>query len=214
MSPLALYAQNLIIAEALALIAGCITWNKWRHSYLKWFVVYLCVIVVCESCNRLNFIQNNASVADVFKYVVPIEVLFINWFFYKTLSSTKRILIITGAVLYIISWIIEEAVFAGAGYYFRSLSYTVGNLFIAIYTILFFTEFVRSDKIIGYKKLSIFWIVLGMLIFYLGTFPFYGLYNELLKDREFFRSVAWVAMSLNYCMYILFTIGLLWGKPH
>ena len=55
-------------------------------------------------------------------------------------------------------------------------------------------------------------MVTGMLLFYLGTFPFYGLYNELAKDLSIFVPVVWVATSLNYLMYIFFTIGFIWGK--
>lgn len=214
MSALSQFAKYLIVPETIAAITGCLTWKKWKQSYLKWFVIYLHVIVVCEICNRLDFIQNNASVANVFKYVVPIEVLFINWFFSKAFVFNKRVLIFIGLILYILSWIAENTFLTGTGYFFKSLSYTLGNLFISIYVILFFVEFVKSDKILGYKKMAVFWIVLGMLLFYLGTFPFYGLYNEIVKNRTLFRSVAWVAISLDYCMYLLFTIGFIWGKPH
>lgn len=214
MSALKTFTVCLITAEILAAVTGCATWSKWKNSYIKWFVIYLCLIVVSETCNRLINFKANSGVNYFTLIIVPIEILFINWFFYKILSPNKKWLIMAGTVLYILSWIIEQTVFTGAGYYFRSLSYTAGNLFIAIYIILFFIEFVKSNKIVRYKKVAVFWIVLGMLMFYLGTFPFYGLYNELAKNLNLFYPVAWVAISLNYCMYILFTIAFIWGKPH
>jgi hypothetical protein len=134
------------------------------------------------------------------------------YFFFKALAKNKRTLIIASITLYLAFWVIENTVFTGKGYYFRSLSYTNGNLFIALYAVLFFIEFINSNKILVYKKLTVFWIVLGILIFYTGTFPFYGLYNELAKNLDIFVPVAWVATSLNYCMYLLFTIGFIWGK--
>jgi hypothetical protein len=208
------FTKYLLIIEVLAAIAGCITYSKWKNSYLKWFVIYLCVIVISETCSRMIHIKSENGVNYFTLIIVPIEILFMNLFFYKSLSSNRKILIIIGSALYIISWLVENTIFNKADYYFRSLSYTFGNLFIAIYTILYFIEFVNSSKILGYKKSAVFWIVLGMLVFYVGTFPFYGLYNELAKNLDIFYPVAWVAMSLNYCMYLLFTIGFIWGKAH
>ncbi len=210
-----LFTQYLLIAEALAAFTGFITWNKWKHHYLKWFILYIGMIVFLESIASL-FIYFQKDDEVVFFYqmiVVPFEILFINWFFYKTLAAGKRKIIIAGCIAYVISWLSEKTIFTGTGYYFQSISYTVGNLFILVYLILFFTELVNSDKLLHFKKLAVFWVASGMLIFYLGTFPFYGLYNELAKNLDIFIPAAWVATSLNYSMYFLFTIGLIWGKP-
>jgi hypothetical protein len=214
MQSLILFTKYLLAVEILAALVGCITCKKWNGSYLKFFVFYLCIIVISESCNRLIDIRTQIGVNYFTIIIVPIEILFMNWFFYKSLSQNKKILIIIGAALYIISWIVENTLFAKSGYYFRSLSYTIGNLFIAIYAMLYFIEFVNSNKVLTYKKSVVFWIVLGILLFYVGTFPFYGLYNELAKKLDIFYPVAWVAISLNYCMYLLFTIGFIWGKAH
>jgi hypothetical protein len=144
----------------------------------------------------------------------PLEMLFLNWFFYNTLNKHYRKIVTAGTVIYITVLILEKTLFHYNSYYFQSLSYTVANLFILIYITLFFMELMNSEKILVFKKLTVFWIVCGLLVFYLGTFPFYGLYNELSKNIDIFIPVAWVATSLNYCMYLLFTIGFVWGKPH
>lgn len=208
------FVKLLLVPETLAAITGLITWKKWEKSYLKWFVIYLCIIVVNETCNRFINIKTSEGVNIFREIVVPIEMMFLNWFFYKTLTPNNRMLVLAGIGLYVISWICENTFFAGEGYYFRSLSYTVGNLFVAVYTILFFINFVKTEAFLQFNKLAVFWIVLGMLVFYLGTFPFFGLYNELAKSKTVWAPAAWTAISLDYCMYILFTIGFLWGKPH
>jgi hypothetical protein len=214
MFSLFLFTKYLLVPEAIAAIVGCLTYGKWKNSYLKWFVLYLCIIVVSETCNRMINIKSGTGVNYFTLTIVPVELLFINWFFYKTLPPGKKSVVVIGSAVYIISWLMENTFFTGTGYYFRSLSYTAGNLFIVVYTILCFIEFVNSNKILTYKKSVVFWIVLGMLVFYIGTFPFYGLYNELAKNLDIFYPVAWLAISLNYCMYLLFTIGFIWGKPH
>ncbi len=215
MHSLFLYTQYLLIAEAMAAVAGCITWRKWKHTYLKWFVVYLLIITCLELSNHLLiYFNEEADIAFVNNLIVPFEILFINWFFYQTLNDKNRKVVIPGVILYIVSLILENTIVTNTGYYFKSLSYTVGNLFILIYLILFFLELVNSEKILAFKRLAVFWIALGMLIFYLGTFPFFGLYNEIVKQeyRDFFIKAAWIETSLNYSMYLLFTTGFIWGK--
>lgn len=213
-STLVLFTKWLVAAETLTAIAGFITWKKWKVHYLKWMPFYLAAISVLEIVNRtLEHYSKYDTANKITGVEVLFEMLFINWFFYKTLAADKRKIIIAGCTVYAISCILERTIFIGTGYYFASLSYTVGNLFILIYLILFFTELVNSDKLLNFKKLAVFWISLGMLVFYMGTFPFYGLYNELAKNLDIFIPVAWAATSLNYSMYLLFTIGLLWGKP-
>lgn len=204
-----------MLAEGLAAIAGIVTWHKWKHGYLKWFVIYLTVIFAGELLYwALILYAKGKNAGLIHNIVIPLEILFISWFFYKTLSPKNKTLIIAGVACYVSALVLEKTLLSSISYYFQSLSYTAGNLFILIYIILFFIQIANSEKILAFKKLAVFWIVCGMLVFYLGTFPFYGLYNELAKNLDIFMPAAWVATSLNYCMYLLFTIGLIWGKPH
>jgi hypothetical protein len=199
----------------LAATAGFLTYRNWKGTYLKWFPYYLSIIALLAiSYYILKSFHKLEMAKSVISFAVPIEILFINYFFYKTLTTKNKKIIIWGTVLFTLTWIIENTIFSNQKFYLQSLSYTTANLFILVYIILFFIEFAHSNKILSYKKSVVFWIVLGMLLFYVGTFPFYGLYNELAKNLDIFYPVAWVATSLNYSMYLLFTIGFIWGKPH
>jgi hypothetical protein len=215
MAALVLYIKWLIAAELLAAVTVFATWKKWKNNYFIVFPFYLTVISLLELAHFLLFKYHYRNAADIIYTIAPfLEILFISWFFYKTLSPKKRNITIAGAAVYIAAFVVEKTILKENTYYFQSLSYTVGTLFILIYLILFFTELARSKNIFTFKQLTVFWVACGMLVFYLGTFPFYGLYNELAKDLNVFIPVAWVATTLNYCMYLLFTIGFIWGKPH
>jgi hypothetical protein len=214
MDPLAVFMKGLVVVEFLAAIAGFFTWSKWKNSNLKWFPFYLFVITALEFCFYLFYGMKKFDTAGFIKEIqVPIEILFINWFFFKTLTKKLRIIIPAGIIIYIVSLILELTWLKSNTYYFESLSATIGNLCILIYCIIYFIDLVNSDKILFFRKLTVFWLVTGMLVFYLGTFPYYGLYNELGKNENLFISISWVALSLNYCMYLLFTIAFIWGKP-
>lgn len=215
MHSLTLFTRYLILIEVIAAIAAFACYHKWKHSYLKWFPVYLSIVILFEISHQVfSFLKDHSHASLMYEIVVPFEMLFISWFFYKTLNTKSRGITLAGAAIYMAALVLEKMLFQNNSYYFQSLSYSIGNLFILIYLILFFIELVKSNNLFIFKRLTVFWIACGMLIFYLGTFPFYGLYNELAKDLDVFMPVAWVATSLNYCMYLLFTIGFIWGKPH
>ena len=214
MEAIILYTQCLVLAEAIACIAGFATWRKWKHGYIKWLPVYLLIITALEIGYHTSITFNKRGIASlIYEIEVPVEMFFISWFFYNTLGTKNRWLVFAGVFIYTISLIIEKVALNQPGYFFRSLSYTIGNLFILIYLIVFFIALVRSEKILTFKTSAVFWIAVGMLVFYLGTFPFYGLYNELAKNIDLFIAFCWVATSFNYCMYLFFTIGFIWGKP-
>jgi hypothetical protein len=215
MQAITAFTYGLAAVQTIAAVSGIVKWEKWKHIYLKNFVFYLCVISFLGICNLFLLPFNRKyDIAIINQIAVPLEMFFINWFFYKTLDKKNNWLMVTGACVYTFAWVLEKTLLSSKGYYFDSLSYTLGNLFVLIYLIIFFKEFVQSEKLVRFKVEPTFWIASGMLIFYLGTFPFYGLYNELAKDLTLFFPVAWIATGLNYCMYILFSIGLIWGKPH
>lgn len=213
MHALFLYTQFLFVAMALATGAGFTTYKKWKKGYIKWFVFYLSLITILVGINSvlIHFKKQNEFVV-LNQATVAIEMLFINWFFYKSLPSRFKILPVIGSLFYCSALVFEKYNFVNSGYYFESLSYTVGNLFTLVYAIIYFIDLIGSDKLLHFYRLATFWIVLGILIFYLGTFPFFGLYNELIKNLAIFTPAAWVATTLNYTMYILFSIGMIWGK--
>lgn len=211
---LILLSRILIVAETLALLAGLFTWRKWEKSYLRWFPLYLLVIVLLELFNRIMEYNSRFNISAALNILASfIEINFASFFFYQTLESKHKKWVVAGIIIYLLSFVAEKIFNRDADYFFQSLSYTIGNLFILIYLILFYIELVQSSRLLHFYKLTVFWIASGMLIFYLGSFPFYGLFNVLAKNLDLFIVAAWVATSLNYTMYLLFTIAFIWGKP-
>lgn len=61
----------------------------------------------------------------------------------------------------------------------------------------------------------LFWISLGLLIYYLGAFPYYGMRNVLAKEyKEIYITYGYIIYVLDILMYVMFTISFIWGKPN
>jgi hypothetical protein len=144
--------------------------------------------------------------------IIPFEFLFFSWLFYKNLY--KKPIVIWGSCLYIFAYLLEHILFKfKKDYFFFSFSYSIGNIILLIFILMYFYKLTYSERILFFYKEKMFWVALGCLIFYLGTFPYYGIFNLLLKNHyELLVSYTWVEIFLDYTMYLLFAASFIWGK--
>ena len=55
-----------------------------------------------------------------------------------------------------------------------------------------------------------FWVNLGLMLFYVGTFPYYAMFKTLYEtEPNLFNVLSWIGVLLNYAMYSFFIIGFL-----
>jgi hypothetical protein len=78
-----------------------------------------------------------------------------------------------------------------------------------------FVKQIKSDKILFFKENMMFYINLGIILFYIATLPFYAfnevLYKESRSIWEAYSNVTLISCSL---MYFLFAASFIWGKPN
>lgn len=204
--------------ELLACIAGFIYWKKIKTSYWKWLSVYLTVIAVTElTAEYIGYNLGNEQLnADInFFFSIPLQFIFFIWLFYKWFKTHKaNKWALAGTAIYFISLVAELFYFSDKKLWFLSFSYTTGNIVLLVLALRFFYNFINSDEILNYKYSMMFWVSLGLLFFYLGSLPFYGLWNTLaIGQPQIFNSYWIVQMGLDCMMYLFFTIAFIWGKP-
>ena len=215
-----MYWQIIVlnILELAACITGFVYWKKIKNIYWRWFPVYLGIIVLTELSAEyfLNVKHNlriNISIYEFFG--VPLEFLFFFWLFYRYFGETKKNQwpLYLG-LIYFGCWFFDVVYLSKQKLYFESISYIVGNILLLIILLMFFIKFSKGDEILKYKSSMIFWVSLGLMIFYIGTLPFYGFRTILYRqDRDFFYVYWYIQFGLNYLMYILFVLSFVWGKP-
>jgi hypothetical protein len=201
--------------ELAACITGFLFWNKIRHTYWKWFPVYLAIIVAIElTAEYFSYVQLNQPINDaIYWYIgLPLEFLFFFWLFYQYFKPRKWPLIL--ASIYVVIWFLDQVYLSNMNLNFDSFSYTIGNALLLIYLFIFFIKFSNSNAILHYRSSMFFWVALGLLIFYVGTFPFYGMRTTLIREYPGIFYVYWyIQFFLNYCMYSLFIVAFIWGRP-
>ncbi len=208
--------------EILAAVSGIICWKKWKHTHLKWFIGYLWLIVLAEITGQyLHFLKMPLVNRNMYHYlVIPGEFFFFFWLLsrQREIPGTRKTAI-AGAILYLLLWILDTYVLSAdayrSSYWFSSLSYSGGNLVLLVLILMFFVHFSNSPQILYFRNNAVFWVSVGLLIFYLGSFPYFGMRNLMYRSyRETFWVYSYIMMALNCLMYLSFSIGIIWGKPN
>jgi hypothetical protein len=204
--------------ELTACVAGFLCWRKLKASYWKFFPVYLAIIAIAELLGRylsvrklynVNFIMYNY-------FVIPLEILFFTWLFYKEFSNTRsKRLPVAAAWIYAACWLADMFIIPKGSYFWiDSFSYTVGILMLLVLILTALYKFVTSNELIFIKNNMMFWVCMGIFVFYSFSLPFYGIGNYLYNHyANIYLPYSQVVYVLNFIMYLLFTLAFIWGKP-
>lgn len=214
--PWFLYLLNAF--ELLACVIGFLYWKKIKETYWKWFPIYLGVIVLTEIIGEYflfvrDDLQTNTIIYSYFG--IPIEFLFFYWLFHQNFRKTSNYKWpLISATIYIISLVVDLSYISKIEIYFESFSYTIGCILLLVLLLIYFSGFIRGSEIINYKSSMMFWVSVGIMVFYIGTMPFYAFRTKLFAEYEKFFYIYWyIQFGLNYLMYLFFTISFIWGKP-
>ena len=204
--------------EAAAFITGFVYWNKLRGTYWKYFPVYLLGIFICEMIGKYMKLHGLKEYNMLFcnYFVINLEFLFFYWLFYRSYAQLKNKRIAIASIsLYIIGLLADISYIHKFEYWFASFTYTLGVALMLILIALYFIQLAMSeDAILQIKTNILFWICIGLLFFYIGTFPFYGIRNTLwLNYKSVAKTYSYFAFALNYFMYFMFSFSIICGKP-
>jgi hypothetical protein len=187
------------IVLAIATTISLIRWKNLKSKGLKWFPLYMLFCVAVETVVYLggDLVRTlTYTVYDIVTYP------FVSIYFYLVLNKDKRILFL--AICYIIalsvSLITEDL---SQSLHIQSV---VGTIVTFLYTVIYFTSLLKSDKLLNFIRLPGFWIAVGLLIFNLGYLPItFSLSADILPSRTtVYTIVSLVAIFLYSCYTIAF----------
>ena len=207
----------LNILEISSCITGFVFYKKIKNSYWRWFPVYLGIISATELiAEYFLYAEGNLRMNDnIYRFFgIPFEFLFLFWLFYQYFFKTSQSKWPLFAMVGYIICLLADLLFVGKmKLFFDSFSYTIGNILLLVLLIMFFLRFIKSEEILHYKSSMMFWVSVGLLVFYLGSLPFYGLRTTLYNQYPGFFYLYWyIQFGLNYLMYILFSLAFIWSK--
>jgi hypothetical protein len=203
---------------ALVGIFGLVYTRNQPKSHWRYFPIFLIILGILDKCGLYIYRFLGDSIGIYYYYsliIIPYQIIYYLYILNKSMLTDKKIHYI-GLAVYFLSIIAEIAIFKDyKNPYFLSLSYTIGNLVLLANILRYFYQLSSSDKILSFFREKMFWVSLGLLIFWLGALPFYGLFNLLNTDYpNVFSYYYRVMFVFNYSMYTCFLISFIWGKKN
>lgn len=208
-----LLGTTLIGLQFITAVIALMHWNRLRNTYWKWFIIYLGTIFIIEAFSRWGLKAHPEYRAYLYDFLgIPIQFLFFYWLYAAKSLASKR-LFLGCLVIYLVSFLPYFTLFA-KGNIVYSFSYTVGNVLLMILVFLEILKQIKSDKILLFRENFMFYINIGIMIFYIGTLPFFSFYGLILKNKALWLNYYTFFMMANHVMYLLFISAFTWGKPN
>ncbi len=217
----AIFSDFVLYSELLASIIGSIYFYKYKHTPVRYLLYLLWYITLTE------FTSWYASENDVFGFFDQNGIHYNYWFYnlLKIVTFSTLFFIYLKSIntkkyqewikiffsIYIIITIVNWSILQSFIFEMSETPKIVGSIFLIITILFYFIELLKSDKIVTFHKTLLFWISVGLLLFYSGTIPFTlktNGYATIPGIHELFLIVYILAII----MYLIFTFGFIWSK--
>lgn len=199
----------LLGVEFVSAFIAVLYYKKVKGTNWEIVVYFLSFIFLQELYFKFNPNIYTLGNKDYYLYFgMPVQFLFYYWLFaFNSLNNKKLFYFISSTLL--IS-ILIEFLFKGKVVF---LSYTVGTILLCFLVVLEFIKQIKSDEILNFKANRMFYIMIGVILSFIGTYPFYAFNNELRANYN----AIWKAYYLYFIgssitLYLLFAASFIWGK--
>lgn len=201
----------LLFLEFIAALVSLFYSPKCKRTYWIWFVFYLNFIFVFDYFSEQisNFLMIKKQFYFAY-FIIPIQFLFFYWL-YAVKSLRKINLFWIFSITYLLSFIPIELYFSKLKVVY-SFNLVIGTILLMFLIFLEFIKQIKNDDILEFSKNKMFYINIGLVLFYVGTLPFFALYNLLINELQIWNAYYLYFMISNCVMYLLFTISFIWGR--
>jgi hypothetical protein len=192
-----------IIAGFTALIQRRLPMNLWLFPF---FLVYTLIIEII-GLRMAERVENNSALYSFNSVAATTYYMYLMLFIVH--SKRARRVIWGMMILYdVIS--LTNILFVQKLETFHTMTYSLGCLLIVVVSMYYFFELFQVPRAIDLKKEPLFWIVAGLLFYYICTLPILGAVYYLFTFPDVIASsIEQIINILNVLLYSLFTIGLL-----
>lgn len=193
-------------------ILGAIKYPLYKDTPLNFFLLVLLFTILAESLGKYvrDFVQpRNAIIYNIY-YIFYFS--FLLYIFMKVIDVEKfkkyiKIGIGIYWVFYIGDWFFTDYLERGF-----IVSYFVGAGVLVFSIILYYISILQSSLVLVVKNDLLFWVSVGLFLFYIGYVPIKIIRTFFYEASNFFELLMIIQLSLLILMYLLFLTGFLWMK--
>jgi hypothetical protein len=198
-----------VFEVATAIIASIFFW-KYSSSFLRYFLVMIWFIVIVEIV--IGALKDNGIIVQnnfIYNVITSLQYVYFFILYYRAMKTqTYRKWVLGFLVLFLASVIVNYLWFQPLKFTspFSSYTFTLGAILLIVAIGLFLVEILNTEMVLYFKRYLMFWISMGLLIFYTGIIPFVLSLN-LLPTLLSSDSLAIIFFTLNLAMYSCFSLG-------
>ncbi|QGY44365.1 hypothetical protein GM418_12070 [Maribellus comscasis] len=200
----------LVIQVAVAVIA-VVKYQAYKNTPLKYISIILIYTAINEIIGSLNIYSNNNNVLIYNIYNVIYFLFFYNAFWFSITKEKYRNWIVACVGIFVLASVVNPF-FQNFITESQLLAYVVGACALLFCIILYYIEILSTSKVLLIRQDILFWISVGLLLFYVGYIP-------IKLTRVFFeyQDNVYLALRIVHRILILilnacFIIGFLWMK--
>lgn len=193
-------------------IIGTIFYYKYKHTFLKYFLILLWYIALNEIIGRFlherSILRNNVILYNVYLLINFSFLLVLFKTYVKKTNHKKWIL------AFLITYITSISIDVFLKDYFLEIQiipFIIGGIFIIISIFFYFLEILNTNKVLYVSKNLLFWISVGLLLYFAGKIPIRIIRNYW-KEILYFNETRVVEFILGIIMNICFIIGFICSK--
>jgi hypothetical protein len=202
------------VCELIAFIPWAINFKKLKEIKYKLFTLYLGLIVAGELAN-IFFHKSDESWSNilVMHFMVPVQFIFLFYFLIYNPQNKLKLLAAIFTIIYLSFFIAERLNFFIRPTNFDSLSYGVGALLLIAAIIIAIVNIFKSGNPMEYNQNTLFWIIMGLIIYYIGSFPYQNFRNFFWSTPSYGNTayfLHYLSQAFNCIMYLLFAYSVKW----
>ncbi|MAN59643.1 MAG: hypothetical protein CMC08_07390 [Flavobacteriaceae bacterium] len=198
--------------EGMAALASIIYWPKYRKTPLRWLPIILVYVFLLE-LYAIEIYYKYLGYNALFYNVYNISFfLYLYYVFHQYIREPRyRNWIVAGSTIFIAASVLN-VFFEDFQTRPQLLAYIVGACLLIFYIILYYIEILSTNKVLNLRQNLLFWISVGLLLFYVGYLPIKLTRTYFSSHDNLFMTLQFVHWLLIIIMNGCFTIGFIWTR--
>ncbi len=210
MSILSIWLLLFLIFESVAFILSVIYYKSLKENKLKTFPYFLFFILAGEITGIVLARKYHTNIA-FYNIFTTAQFTYYLLLLYNSIDLSRGKKIITFCIIFFaLSTVINFIFIEDINTELISYSFTIGCVLITLGSAYFFYELLHSSDVENYATYPLFWIILGIFVFYVCNIPYMSVYNYLsINYKTIFNAYFKIIYISIYIMYSFFIIGII-----
>ena len=200
-----------LVAILFSLVTCVLNHRRLQPAYLKYFLWFLLLALPVET---VGYYTKSQGIRNHLMYNVffLIEFTFLNFIYYQAIPLERVKKVIKVYSLFFIALFVVNATFVQGWQTFNTYMFLVGGLGVLTWIGIYFFRLLINPQLPELRRQPLFWISTGLLFFFPGITPIYGLLNYLNKNYEEIAIQYFAIIPLLFVIkYALLGVGFLCG---